>query len=209
MSAVVSRTIVVRNLPVDRRERILDAAEVCFVRNGFDRTTMQDMAREAAMSPANLYRYFDSKEALVIGLVEREGQHARSFITQLQRDGGPWEELMGVLDRYLIGMTRDAAVLRVDIWSEATRNPVIADLLERGDADAQAWFMDKFTRLAASPDCDLPSLYDAVAALAKGIVASRALLPDYDPAPLRMHLRAMIEAGLAGPARASQPKPQG
>ena len=35
-----------------RRARILDAAERCFVRAGFHRTTMQDVAAEAAMSPA-------------------------------------------------------------------------------------------------------------------------------------------------------------
>ena len=48
---------------MDRRARILDAAERCFVRSGFHRTTMQDVAAEAGMSPGNLYRYFASKEA--------------------------------------------------------------------------------------------------------------------------------------------------
>jgi TetR/AcrR family transcriptional regulator, repressor for uid operon len=47
---------------VDRRTRILDAAETCFVRSGFHRTTMQDVAAEAGMSAGNLYRYFPSKE---------------------------------------------------------------------------------------------------------------------------------------------------
>src|SRR5215218_1785482 len=57
---------------VDRRSRILDAAERCFVRSGFHRTTMQDVAAEAGMSPGNLYRYFPSKDALVAGLCERD-----------------------------------------------------------------------------------------------------------------------------------------
>ena len=39
---------------------------------GFHRTTMQDVAAEAGMSPGNLYRYFPSKEAMVIGLAERD-----------------------------------------------------------------------------------------------------------------------------------------
>src|SRR3954462_6788758 len=56
----------------DRRGRILDAAERCFVRAGFHRTTMQDVAAEAGMSPGNLYRYFPSKDAIVIGLTERD-----------------------------------------------------------------------------------------------------------------------------------------
>ncbi len=40
-----------------KREQTLAAAETCFVRNGFHGTTMQDIGREAAMSPANIYRY--------------------------------------------------------------------------------------------------------------------------------------------------------
>ena len=57
---------------VNRADRILDAAERCFVRAGFHRTTMQDVAAEAGMSAGNLYRYFASKDALVAGLAERD-----------------------------------------------------------------------------------------------------------------------------------------
>src|SRR5262245_28252439 len=56
----------------DRRSQILDAAERSFSRAGFHRTTMQDVAAEAGMSPGNLYRYFQSKDALVRGLCERD-----------------------------------------------------------------------------------------------------------------------------------------
>ena len=52
----------------DTKTRILDAAERCFVRSGFHRTTMQDVAAEASMSPGNLYRYFASKDAIIIGI---------------------------------------------------------------------------------------------------------------------------------------------
>src|SRR3954469_23819982 len=56
----------------ERRRIVLDAAERSFTRAGFHRTTMQDVAAEAGMSPGNLYRYFPSKDALVAGLCERD-----------------------------------------------------------------------------------------------------------------------------------------
>jgi TetR/AcrR family transcriptional regulator, repressor for uid operon len=56
----------------ERHARILDAAERCFVRAGFHRTTMQDVAAEAGMSPGNLYRYFPSKDAISAGLAGRD-----------------------------------------------------------------------------------------------------------------------------------------
>ena len=55
-----------------RREHILDAAEVCFARAGFHRTTMQDICKEALISPGALYVYFNSKEDLIAGLTERD-----------------------------------------------------------------------------------------------------------------------------------------
>ena len=55
-----------------RRQHILDAAERCFGRDGFHRTTMHDICREAGVSPGALYVYFDSKEALIAGIAERD-----------------------------------------------------------------------------------------------------------------------------------------
>jgi TetR/AcrR family transcriptional regulator, repressor for uid operon len=57
----------------------LDDAEACFTRNGFHRTTMQDLPREAAMSPGHFYRYVESKEVLVPGQVERERAEPSSW----------------------------------------------------------------------------------------------------------------------------------
>ena len=59
----------------ERRARILDAAERCFVRSGFHRTTMQDVAAEAKMSPGNLYRYFPSKGELFAEALALNAQH--------------------------------------------------------------------------------------------------------------------------------------
>src|SRR3712207_5102113 len=68
----------------ERRTRILDAAERCFVRAGFHRTTMQDVAAEAGMSPGNLYRYFKSKDMIVAGLAERDRTQMASEFTALE-----------------------------------------------------------------------------------------------------------------------------
>jgi TetR/AcrR family transcriptional regulator, repressor for uid operon len=54
-----------------RRESILDAAEMCFARSGFHRSTMQDICKAAGISPGALYVYFASKEDLIAGIVDR------------------------------------------------------------------------------------------------------------------------------------------
>ncbi len=51
------------------RAEILESAARAFARKGFHGTSIDDVAREAGMSPSSLYRYFDGKEALYRALV--------------------------------------------------------------------------------------------------------------------------------------------
>ncbi|WP_051261587.1 TetR/AcrR family transcriptional regulator [Desulfovibrio inopinatus] len=50
------------------RRKILDAARVLFVREGFDNVTMRRIARRIEYSPAALYRYFQNKADLLQSL---------------------------------------------------------------------------------------------------------------------------------------------
>lgn len=49
----------------ETRARIAETAEALFRRLGFAKTTVADIAAELGMSPANVYRFFPSKEAIV------------------------------------------------------------------------------------------------------------------------------------------------
>src|SRR5436305_2139576 len=51
--------------PDDTRARIIETAETLFRRLGFAKTTVADIAGELGMSPANVYRFFASKNAIV------------------------------------------------------------------------------------------------------------------------------------------------
>jgi AcrR family transcriptional regulator len=54
------------------RDRILDAAFEAVATFGLSRFTMDDVARLAGLSRQSVYRYFDSKDALIQALVARE-----------------------------------------------------------------------------------------------------------------------------------------
>ena len=64
-----------------KRRQILDGAYRIFMRQGFDATSMGDIAREAGVSKGTLYVYFDSKERLFHELVreEKERQFPQIF----------------------------------------------------------------------------------------------------------------------------------
>jgi AcrR family transcriptional regulator len=63
--------IQLRSRPDDTRGRIIETAEALFRRLGFAKTTVADIARELKMSPANVYRFFASKHAIVEAICER------------------------------------------------------------------------------------------------------------------------------------------
>ena len=73
-----------------------------------------------------------------------------------------------MLGQYFGALTRETAVLRLDIWSEATRNPAIAAMTARTEAEARAWFVETFAGLATAPDCDPVALYALLGAPDEG-----------------------------------------
>src|SRR5579864_6027606 len=64
-------TLTAENVEVDTRERILAVAERLFREIGYQKTTVADIAKVLRMSPANVYRYFDSKKAIHEGVARR------------------------------------------------------------------------------------------------------------------------------------------
>ena len=52
-----------------RRDEIMTAAKKVFGRNGFDATTIADVAKEAGRPFDVVYQYFDSKDALFQALI--------------------------------------------------------------------------------------------------------------------------------------------
>ena len=61
-------TLVTENVEADTRERILAVAERLFREIGYTKTTVADIAKLLRMSPANVYRFFDSKKAIHEGV---------------------------------------------------------------------------------------------------------------------------------------------
>jgi AcrR family transcriptional regulator len=57
-------TLVSEHVEPDTRERILVVAERLFRQIGYQKTTVADIAKELRMSPANVYRFFESKKAI-------------------------------------------------------------------------------------------------------------------------------------------------
>lgn len=72
----------------ETRQCILTKADEWFRRYGFGKTTIADLAGELGMSPANIYKFFPSKNAIIQACAERNIRTLKSTILADIRTGG-------------------------------------------------------------------------------------------------------------------------
>jgi AcrR family transcriptional regulator len=83
------------------RERILDVALDLFIANGYDGTSLREIAEQLGVTKAALYYHFESKDDILMALHMRLHALGRSALTQLA-DGGKvtaakWRSLLDTL----------------------------------------------------------------------------------------------------------------
>ncbi|MDB5640789.1 MAG: TetR family transcriptional regulator [Hyphomicrobiales bacterium] len=189
-----------------RRTRILDAAELCFARDGFHRTTMQAICREAGISAGALYLYFPSKEALIEGLTSRDRDQILAQFAAASSDGDFLAMVGALLHHCIFSQPIEKATLCIEIGAEATRNPAIAQTMSRFDAEirgsitqlvAQAQAAGKIAPVAPVEDVVL-----AMALIGDGLFWRRAVDPSFDPVRAMPQILSMV-AALVRPSTSS------
>jgi AcrR family transcriptional regulator len=170
-----------------RRRQILDAALVCFSRQGFHQTSMQAIFEEAGLSPGAVYRYFKGKEEIVEAIAaETLGGFAAAV--ESGPPGGPDEVLGRLLDAVESVPLRDQRLrLALQIWGEAIVNPRVGGFVRTA--------VDRLReRMAAEllvPDPDATAR--VLVALAQGMVVQRDIYgDDFDAEGFRADTLALL-----------------
>lgn len=187
-----------------RRGEILTAAEHCFVKAGFHRTTIQNIAADAGMSVGNVYRYFASKDAVVEALVGRDQAKMAEDFDSLRTD-----DLLGafgsLMRRQIAENGRARSVLWLEICAEAARNPAVAAVTRANELAIAAHLTSFFTRVVGERSkAGLPAASDP-RALAKmvimlfcGLMVRQAVEPATELAAAVDQMLAMVSAAVAG-----------
>ena len=126
-----------------QRSRILCAATRCFVRSGFHSASMANIADTAGMSPGLIYRYFESKNSIILAIIEQQLLESRNRIHGLRTTSDLADALLKFCDGQNCGDESSAnATLFLEISSEAMRNDEIAEALGRYDQAIRAELTD-------------------------------------------------------------------
>ncbi|KUJ80300.1 TetR family transcriptional regulator [Ruegeria marisrubri] len=70
-----------------KRAQILKSAARVFAKEGFDRASMTQLARECGISKANIYHYYDSKDAILFDILETYLRELRDLICGIDMEG--------------------------------------------------------------------------------------------------------------------------
>ncbi|WP_218574627.1 TetR/AcrR family transcriptional regulator [Reyranella sp. CPCC 100927] len=98
----------------ERREQILTAAILLFGRDGFHRTTVQDVADEAKISAGLIYQYFRDKEDLLFAAIgEIFDVYKREIPLAVQQHTEPFAQFKAAIQTYcrVVDEHRGAALL--------------------------------------------------------------------------------------------------
>jgi AcrR family transcriptional regulator len=83
------------------REAIIDAALALFERQGFDATTVEDIAEAADVSPRTFFRYFDTKLDVVMARNVDDSDDIEDLLAAMPADAGPIQALHQVMRQKL------------------------------------------------------------------------------------------------------------
>ena len=196
----------IASVPVERVDRILDAAYACFARHGFRKTTMEDIAAAAGMSRPAVYQYVRSKQDAFGRLRKRLFERA---LTEARIGAEADGTLAQRMDRILVAKLS----VTQELWRDG---PYAAELLTGpggGAVDQDRQFVAELSDLltatisaaAAEADLRLPAanareVAELALALTRGLEAD---LSDADRPRERLRSGvALLVAGLAAASKA-------
>jgi AcrR family transcriptional regulator len=122
----------------ERREAFLDVAQRLIQTKGYEQMSIQDVLDQLETSKGSLYHYFDSKQALLDGVVERFGEAAIAAVHPILAD--PDLPALRKLERVM----REIAEIK------AEQKDLVLAILEVWNSDGNALVREKLRELAAA-----------------------------------------------------------
>ena len=196
---------------IPRSERILRAVSTLIAHYGFDKTTMEDIAREARVSKGALYLEWPGKDELFDALINYEMQ--RVLLDLQQRIT---TDPLGVLFSHLYGHTLlalKANPLILALYTHDSR--ILGDFIYRQDVRRYTERLLVGKEVAAEmqaagllrPDLQPKVIVYLFSIVALGFAAIGSLIPPEETPPLEdvvNGVSAMVETGLCLPGQDSQ-----
>lgn len=180
-----------------RRQQILDAACDCVRQSGFHGASMADIAKAAALSVGQIYRYFENKEAMIAAIVAQDLAEMREKFAELESQPGTLldaivQHMPEAMDK-CYDPKRGALVL--EVLAEAARNPKVAAIVRAADAQERALARQLMERNRKPhwSEAEFEARTEMIGLLFDGLIMRAVNNPDTDREALAKVFRASLE----------------
>ncbi|MFM1730141.1 TetR/AcrR family transcriptional regulator [Prescottella soli] len=125
----------------DKQDRILDAARFVFAERGFDATTTRDIANAVGLTQGSLYHHFDSREAILVAILQSFSSRMRAAHQEIGAAGGTPLETVDALIRMrsAAGKRFEPEVTILKSWAMLVNNDHFDFLMIDGRKVLQVW----------------------------------------------------------------------
>lgn len=106
-----------------RREDLLDAATRLFSERGFGPTGIDDIGEAVGITGPAVYRYFASKEDLLVAVLERASDHAAAIVPRARAEARDPAEALRLAVAYVVDACIEERALTSLYWQEARNLP--------------------------------------------------------------------------------------
>ena len=189
----------------ETRQRILEAAYECVARWGLGKTTVEDVARQAGLSRATIYRYFpEGRDELLRSVVAWENGR---FFARLYDAVSDSESLEEVMERGLMFAHRAVAeheVLQRILETEPDLLLPTLTVESRGTMELIAAFLEPYlARHELAPGMSAPEAAAFLARMVLSYISSPGRWDLDDPVQVSRLVRAELLGGIVPPGTAS------
>ncbi len=116
----------------ERKAQILEAATEVFIRAGFHKARMDDIAKQAGLSKGALYWYFDSKDAIIQAILDRMfGREYEQLAAFVEVDIPAMEKLESFLEFVVLDIVRMEPMMPImyEFWALLLREKRVKEVL--------------------------------------------------------------------------------
>ncbi len=180
---------------IARCEQVLEAAEKCFVENGFHKSSMAEISKAAGMSVGHIYNYFQNKEEIITTIINRQ---LAEFYTEISGKAFTKEERLRVLFSHFRKHLQECCDMKrlsllFDIVAETGRNEEMAAAIKKYEEYLDNWLFELIKLYQPKEEEEeLRSRVEAVALVLNGVKMRLIRNPNLDKDKLEQQIKMII-----------------
>jgi AcrR family transcriptional regulator len=188
--AVIRKRLTREESRAQTRERLLEAAFAVFARDGIEAAAIEEIAELAGYSRGAFYSNFESKEELLLVLLDREMEQAKKNIAAILSGDSPADQIIQRVREYYVNLASDSQhctfMLGVQLYSlqNPKMRPRVAEWLRRDRAMVVEQAREVYLAIGQEPPYSAEIVALGLISISQGLGLTQAIDPTLISAEL-------------------------